>query len=384
MMTHSMKLVFGVLLAAAVAALFAIPSRTDAIPIFAQRYHFRCEVCHSVLPELNDFGNAFRDRGYRLPPSVPRHGTTVVAIRYQLEYEKDPAAGTRRWSPAGVVLANYDFGDIAAFVHYNLGAGGGPSALYLGYLADFNQNTKTIYRAGQFELPLPHSPGQRLDDLQPYGYEATKVGLNDLLLNDPRIGLEGERQVGNARVAFTASIGSFGGSAYGGKPVDTGVFTYVSHPEYGLYYTQRVLDGLNVGVQGITGVRAIQPTGKATFTDAYQRAGAFLSYDSPHVDLLAQQYWGHDNNADGFGNAIGSSGGYVRLRYWPLKWRHAFIGARYDAAANPIAQRDWVFYTGVQVTRHARIVLQQVQPQGGGPGHFGGALTIAAPWPWGY
>jgi hypothetical protein len=53
------------------AALLALSVRpASAIPIFAQRYHLQCETCHSVLPELNAFGNAFRNHGYRLP-SVP-------------------------------------------------------------------------------------------------------------------------------------------------------------------------------------------------------------------------------------------------------------------------------------------------------------------------
>jgi mono/diheme cytochrome c family protein len=60
-----------------------------AIPIFAQRYHFHCGQCHSVLPELNAFGNYFRSHGYRLP--LPEHGTTIFALRYQLEYDKQPA-----------------------------------------------------------------------------------------------------------------------------------------------------------------------------------------------------------------------------------------------------------------------------------------------------
>ena len=63
---------------------FVRPAR--AIPIFAQRYHLRCGQCHSVLPELNAFGNYFRSHGYRLP--LPEHGTTIFAIRYQMEYDE--------------------------------------------------------------------------------------------------------------------------------------------------------------------------------------------------------------------------------------------------------------------------------------------------------
>lgn len=39
----------------------------QAVPAFARKYDFSCAVCHDVsFPKLNDFGNAFRDRGYQL------------------------------------------------------------------------------------------------------------------------------------------------------------------------------------------------------------------------------------------------------------------------------------------------------------------------------
>ncbi len=38
-----------------------------AIPAFARKYDFTCNVCHVPgFPKLNDFGNLFRDRGYQL------------------------------------------------------------------------------------------------------------------------------------------------------------------------------------------------------------------------------------------------------------------------------------------------------------------------------
>src|SRR5258708_469706 len=85
-------------------------ARADAIPLFAQRYHLQCGVCHSVLPELNSFGEQFRAHGYQLP--IEKHGTTGIAIRYQMEYERNPVPGSRRFSPGGVLLSNADFGRI--------------------------------------------------------------------------------------------------------------------------------------------------------------------------------------------------------------------------------------------------------------------------------
>src|SRR5690348_16293208 len=50
-------LAFALLLAALA---FALPQRASAIPLFAQRYRLQCGACHTVLPELNAFGQHFR------------------------------------------------------------------------------------------------------------------------------------------------------------------------------------------------------------------------------------------------------------------------------------------------------------------------------------
>ncbi|GIW55718.1 MAG: hypothetical protein KatS3mg082_2122 [Nitrospiraceae bacterium] len=45
----------------------ALVPKADAIPAFARKYDFSCNVCHVPgFPKLNDFGNLFRDRGYQL------------------------------------------------------------------------------------------------------------------------------------------------------------------------------------------------------------------------------------------------------------------------------------------------------------------------------
>ncbi len=354
---------------------FAAPVRAEAIPLFAQRYHLRCETCHSVLPELNAFGNAFRDRGYRLP--LPKHGTTGVAIRYQLEYERDPAAGSRHFTQAGVLLSNADIGAITAFVHYNLGAGGGPAGLFLGYLVTYNAHTQSLYRGGLFELPLAQSPGQRLDDLAPYGYYATRVGLDDLTLAAPRWGVQAERSFGTWRADATIAFADYNGSAYGGRPVLTGETSSAGAPELGFFLRDSLTPDIDVGGEALAGVRSITPVGRETFRDAYDRYGLFTHARFQRLDFQAEQWWGRDDNADGIGTPITSSGGYVRFKYYPVP--HAYLGIRYDAAAAPFASRDFVYYAAVQIL-DARFLVQEVRPQGEGP-HLGAALTVGFPPP---
>ena len=354
----------------------------DAMPIFAQRYDLSCATCHTALPELNDFGERFRNEGYRLPATVPRHGTTIAAIRYNTAYERDPAAGTHRFSPAASIVADADIGKINAYLHYNLGAGGAPAAPYLGFLSTYDVHTRSLYRAGLWELPLTQSPGQRLDSISTYGYFATSVGQNDLDLNAPRVGLEAERVVGAVRFATTLAFGEFKGAAYGGKPVFTGAETVATRPEIGLFARAPLArTGVTLDAAIISGRRSIALPGRVSFVDPYDRVGFGARYRSPNerLDLAVQQWLGRDRNADGAGDSIDSSGGYARLKYYATP--HLYAAFRYDAAANPFPTRTFLQYIGILVGGHARVVVERRVNLLRGTPTYGGYLTIAAPWP---
>lgn len=362
--------------------LYATAAPARAIPIFAQRYGLRCTACHSVLPELNAFGNAFRRRGYRLP--IAKHGTTVFAIRYQMSYSEHPAAGSNRWTPGGIVLGNEDFGNVSLFMHYSLGAQGGPSGLYLGFLSNYNARTNSEYRFGLFELPLLQSPGERLDDLQGYGYYSAHVGLNDLSLASPRWGIWEERQFGTLRADLTVAVSEFKGAAYGGKPVATGESTTPAIPETGLWLDNTFVQHGNLefdaGGEALNGSRHILLTGSTPFDDPYQRYGMLAHASLWKFDLQAEQWWGDDHNADGSGNLLHSSGGYARLKIYPIE--HAYLGVRYDAQANPAVVRDFTYYAAGMIGP-VRLLIQEVSPIDA-PGQrptLGGAMTIAFPGP---
>jgi hypothetical protein len=356
-----------------------VPRPAHAIPIFAQRYDMKCSACHSVLPELNAFGNEFRNRGYRLD-GVTRHGTTVVALREQVGYTPTPTDGTtRKTVPAGAALAALEVGRVEAFVHETLGSEGSPASLFLGYLAYRDAHSGVLYRAGLVELPLVHSPAQRNDTLTTYGYEGTLVGLDDLTLATPRWGLEAERDVGAARIAATVSLGNATGSAYGGKPVVTGRSESFAAPEFGIFARFPVTDDVRIGVDALAGSRAISVAGRRPFDDPYHRAGLSLDARRGRLELLAQQWWGRDGNADGAGGLIDSAGGFVRVR-WRLG-AHAFVGVREDGAAAPAATRTLLWYAETHVTPHARVLIQQRRPVPGGPTSLEAALTVGVPWP---
>ena len=371
-------------LAAFAAALFAFacaPRPAGAIPIFAQRYSLQCGACHSVLPELNAFGNAFRDRGYRLD-GAPKHGTTVVALREQVGYTPTPTDGTtRKTVPAGAALGALEIGRVEAFVHETLGSEGSSASLFLGYLAYRDNRSGMLYRAGLVELPLVHSPAQRNDTLTTYGYEGTLVGLNDLTLATPRWAVEAEHSLGAGRIAATLAFANATGSAYGGKPVVTGRNESFAAPELGVFARFPLADQVTLGVDALAGSRSIALLGAPAFADPYHRAGASIEARRGRLELLAEQWWGRDGNADGAGGRIDSTGGFARLR-WRLG-AHAFVGIREDGSAAPAATRSLLWYAETHVTPHARVLIQQRRPIPGGPTSLEAALTVGVPWPHG-
>lgn len=369
------------LLGAAFAAglILGATAPAQAIPIFAQRYHFRCGQCHSVLPELNAFGNYFRNHGYRLP--LPEHGTTIFAIRYQMQYEKDPAPDSPRYTPGGIVLGSANIGDITGFIHYTLGAGGGPSATYLLFFSNYNDHVQMLSRVGLYELPLAQSPGERLDDLQQYGYYGAHVGLNNLPLSSPRWGLQADRTFGHLHLYTTASIASFQGAPYGGKPVPTGETSWMRFPELSAWLRDTLFQTnkseLDVGGTALGGTLGIQTTGREPFADLYERYGLLAHASYGDLDLQAEQWYGDDHDADGYLTNVHSSGGYVRLKYYPIP--HAYFGLRYDAYANPYINRDVVYYGAVQIAPF-RLLAQEVQQPAQHP-YFSAAVTVAFPGP---
>jgi hypothetical protein len=251
----------------------------------------------------------------------------------------------------------------------------------------YNAHTNSEYRGGLFELPLAQSPGERLDDLQQYGYYGAHVGLNDLPLSSPRWGLWDQRTIGKMVANLTFAIGDFQGAPYGGKPVDTGETTFASGPELGLWLNQGIFSKgaieLDAGGTALEGTRNILPVGRPSFNDTYARYGLLGHATLGKVDLQAEQWWGVDHNADGFGTLQDSSGGYVRFKFYPIP--HAYLAVRYDSQANPFVTRDFTYYGAVMIAPF-RFLLQEVAPIGAPGQHptLGGAVTVAFPGPWKY
>jgi len=101
-----------------------------AIPAFARKYSLPCSACHEAWPKLNDFGIAFRDRGYQLgnerdSPIWQNPSYWPITMRITPQWHREnssnqlvdivpgnPALGKRfRTSrPTALILAEWTFG----------------------------------------------------------------------------------------------------------------------------------------------------------------------------------------------------------------------------------------------------------------------------------
>ena len=54
----------GMLICLTLLGLLVVVPAGKAIPAFSRKYQTSCTTCHNNYPELNDFGEAFKKRGF--------------------------------------------------------------------------------------------------------------------------------------------------------------------------------------------------------------------------------------------------------------------------------------------------------------------------------
>ena len=207
-----------VILVTILAAALASGGRAEALPVFAHRFGLTCQACHTTVPHLNVFGEAFARNGFRLPH--PGRQAVPVAVKVNLMYSSDA-------DPGGLPKAIVDEveiltgGAIGAHLNYFLeqyaldgGVPGRPRDMWLQYNAgDGNMHV----RAGQFTLPLPVDPETERDTEAHYLVYDQTVGENGFNFFDARLGVEAYSSAANGDGAHLAAFAKVGAMAYAAK-----------------------------------------------------------------------------------------------------------------------------------------------------------------------
>lgn len=353
---------------AAMATALVSTSPASAVPIFAERYGFKCTQCHTAVPELNAFGEHFRRAGYRLS-NVPQNKVVPIALRLQDTWTKDLLPSqNRRFNALAVAISTANFGpgdSDSYFARYLFGSQGAAGSLYYGFLQHVTASNGDFERVGLLPLQTIANPTQRLDTITSQSVYTYTVGHSSANFATPRLGVDFGKRTDTVDLEFSASFDEYHGAAYGAPAPPSDLAQSFARPE--LFATANVAMSpeLTVGVLGLNGKRDFTSrTSGLSFSDVYYRDGLEAMWTSPsrRFEVTGQQIWGRDDDSDGFGKPLESSGGFLTFKYRPT--HNTYVGIRYDAAANPFATRDYDYYAVWAPTIHARLVLEQLRPIG--------------------
>ena len=346
------------------AVLFLVASwiastQADALPVFAHRYGLTCGTCHSTVPHLSAFGNAFLRAGFRPPPGFERQPDVFpVAMKINLQYSSFP-------DPNGLPKAIVDevellsSGPLARHYAYRMEQyivdGGEPGLTRDAWLAyasrpAFGDTAPSLrFTAGQFTLPLPVDPETQRETINHYLIYDQQVGNNPFDFFNDGIGVDAAygRQVNGSEVELLVLKGH---DPLSGLPT-SGAST--------MTYAQTTASGATFSLYALRGMRSF-----GSVTDEFYRESAGLTFVAGKLqtDLVAQR--GGDGAADFAATPASSGGGFAQAR-WAFSPAVTAL-ARYDFTSDTFvgAQHSLTATLVVRVQRNSKVTIEDVSASG--------------------
>lgn len=291
----------------------------SALPIFAHRYGFSCQQCHSTVPRLNDFGQDFRVNGFRLP--YKRNPVLPLAVKVNLAYASAPDV---TGLPKAIVeevelLSGGSIGRSASYLIEQYVIDGGRSGLprdaWLQFTKVASQDSKGFagVRIGQFGLPMPVDVESERETLAHYTLYDQTVGSNTFNFFDPRIGVDAS--IGNQASGIEAH-------AVATESYDRQTTTPRSGVDWMLAVSEN-RQNFGVNLYRYQGQRKLHPT-----EDRFWRQGYAAYLRCGPMSLTGLMQTGDDSSADGSGMHVRSGGGFLESAY---RFNDAFSAvARYE------------------------------------------------------
>jgi hypothetical protein len=308
-------------------ALLILSATALAIPAFARKYGFNCNMCHVAFPKLNDWGQRFRDNGYQIPGQAGLEKTVFeagipLAVRTSAGYS---AYGNGDGTAAGFHLYGLDL-LAAGVLHKNIsfffvytpridepaadfsGPGYGNNPAQLGALESANVvfsnivRDKLNIRVGRFEPGFQRlSPKRLYYLLQPYEIYSFAGSRNSFDFSANHIGIEA---TGRFKPGLRYALGYINGT--GGNP-DNNRFNdlyFAASKTFGPGEGQSA--GQRFGVFGYLGWQptdlshqVVSPLGDINGRDnrSFTRIGGDMSLNWKTLNLQALAFRGMDNKA---------------------------------------------------------------------------------------
>ena len=309
------------------AALLVLSQSLSAIPAFARKHSFNCNMCHVGYPKLNDWGQRFRDNGYQVPGQEGMEKTVFqTAVPLAI---RTTAGGTLYSNSQGTTTGFHLYGlDMLAggVLHKNIsflfiytpridepsadytGSGGGSNPAQLAALESANLvfsnliQDKLNLRIGRFEPAFQLLSAKRLYYiLAPYELCGFRGSLNGFDFSANQLGIEA---TGRFKPGIKYALGYINGS--GGDP-DNSTFKdvyFAVSKTFGQGEGQTA--GHRVGVFAYLGWQPtnftgtiVSPVGDINGTEnkSFYRLGGDASLNWKTFNLLGMAFGGVDNRA---------------------------------------------------------------------------------------
>lgn len=349
-------------------ALILVPASGHAIPAFAKKYGFNCNMCHTAFAKLNDFGQRFRDSGYQIPGQTGGEQSIFetpppLAVRAMtgLSLYDGPDGTTSGFNvfgfdllAAGVLHKNVSFLLIytpridepaGSWTGTSLGENpsqpGGLEAVNLVF-SNIIQDALNL-RVGKFEPAChPLSSKRKYQLISPYEVYTFAAPFSSTSFDDNQMGVEA---TGHFRSGFKYAVGLLNGT--GANPDNN-----TRKDLYGaLSKTFGKGDGQSAGQRiGLFGYYGWQPahlpgtllspTGETAGTDnaAFTRFGADASLNWQTLNLQALFMAGRDDqklNRLDASQAYSYTGGLVQLDWATLANNRLVASALYNWVTPP-------------------------------------------------
>jgi hypothetical protein len=314
-----------------------------ATSTFARQYGLSCERCHTIVPQLNTFGQNFKSNGYRIAGESAAQTIPIsasVLTTYESSRDGNRARiGIDEWRlQSGGALGPA----ITYYIEQYVVDGGAPGSLdqawvqYDSNTAHPTAKTDIRVRAGTQYLPLPVYADTYRPTLNPYGIFEQTVGENTSALGDTYTGVD---------VAL-------------GSDYDTmGIHAFASASGAGLFAHHTAGD-VNIFAYRFTGVSRVMHG-----DDAFWREALAATVRGKAFEWTSALQTGRDSNPQGTGAAQTSGGGFTQLQWFPrdgmaavARWDHTFAGG----AATRSLTGALVF----RLSANSRLTLEDVLQNG--------------------
>src|SRR5579862_1728339 len=393
------------------AVLFPAPKPANAIPAFARKYGLPCSACHIGWPELNNFGQVFRDNGYQMmnerdSPITRDPSYFPITVRITPQWHRESANnqivdnvagdGDSGSHPGALTTTGFDLSGLdlwfAGTLYKNISFSVLPSSdenasfHFENAFVRFDNLLHTSwlnFKVGKFELDLPVSEKRLLtlsgDGGFYYIYHFTP--LNDANpfggIGDNQLGMELAGHNANSYTRYTfAALSSVDGNVgltYSNGQVAARTFDYYGHFEQGFNTFGNGF--MKVGAYGYFGYA---PTFFQTSneTPIYGRGNKPFSRTGVEWKWyfnkwLVKGVYLHGSDNAFLANGIAANSGPLPAGLRAAKWNGGFVEGQY------IISPQWIVIARWETVHMA----QQADPDAT-PGDTGNlnAFTIANRW----